>query len=185
MLLTLIAWIGGYGVFLSNIQAVTPQDPKTNTDAVVVLTGGNYRITTGLTLFSQQSAPTLFISGVHPSVDEKEIRLMWKGKTELPDCCIILGHEATTTFENALETEEWIKENNIKSIRLVTSTYHMKRALMEFHNIVKDTKIIPHPVEIPDYKKEDLLFWKITFDEYNKVLYRTGIFYLERQGILK
>lgn len=185
MLLTLMVWIGGYGMFLSNIQAVIPQQTGTKTDAIVVLTGGNYRITTGLNLFAQEQAPKLFISGVHPSVDEQEIRLMWRSEDPLPDCCIILGHEAKTTFENALETEEWVKENNIKSIRLVTSTYHMKRALMEFKNIVQDTKIIPHPVEIPDYKKEDVIFWKITFDEYNKVIYRTGIFYLEKQGILK
>ena len=68
MLLTLMAWIGGYGMFLSNIQTVVPQHPDIKTDAIVVLTGGNYRITTGLNLFAKEQAPKLFISGVHPSL---------------------------------------------------------------------------------------------------------------------
>ena len=185
MLLTLIAWLGGYGAFLANVQAVTPQTPYIKTDAIVILTGGNYRITTGLSLFAGELAPELFISGVHNSVTEEEIRAMWKEDTVLPECCITLGREATTTFGNALETETWVKEHNIKSIRLVTSAYHMARASVEFKNILTDTEIIIHPVEKPDYGMQDLLFWKITFDEYNKVIYRMMILKMEKQGLLK
>ncbi len=185
MLLTLMVWIGGYGAFLSNVQTTIPYDPSEKTDAIVVLTGGNFRIATGLTLFAKQLAPKLMITGVHETVTEDDVRAMWKDSTPLPKCCITLGYEATSTFENALETETWVKENNIKSIRLVTSTYHMKRALIEFNNILKDTKIIIHPVEKQDYTTDDVLFWKITFDEYNKTIYRSFILYLEKQSILK
>ena len=184
MLLTLMVWIGGYGAFLSNVQTTIPHDPSEKTDAIVVLTGGNFRIATGLDLFAKELAPELMITGVHKTVTEKDVRAMWKGSTSLPECCITLGYEATSTFENALETETWVKENNIKSIRLVTSTYHVQRALIEFNNMLKDTKIIIHPVEKPDYDSEDVLFWKITFDEYNKTLYRSFILYLEKQSVL-
>ena len=181
LLLTVILWIGGYSAFLSNMQAVTPQTPSIKTDAIIVLTGGNYRITTGLDLFSKGLAPKLLITGVHNSVTEKEIRTMWKGKAKLPDCCITLGHEATTTYENAIEAQEWITKNNIKSARLVTSIYHIKRATLEFKNKLKDTEIIIHPVEKQDYNMKDFIFWKITFDEYNKTLYRSAMIYLKQQ----
>ena len=185
LFLALIVWIGGYSAFLSNIHTVAPQNPTIKTDAIVVLTGGNFRITTGLSLFVHDLSPKLFITGVHSDVTEEEIRSMWKGNPALPECCITLGHEATTTFENALETENWVKDNSIRSIRLITSTYHMPRASLEFRNILKDTEIILHPVEKTDYTKKDLVFWKITFDEYNKVIYRKIIFQLEKQGLLK
>ena len=181
LLLTVILWIGGYSAFLSNMQAVTPQTPSIKTDAIIVLTGGNYRITTGLDLFSKGLAPKLLITGVHNSVTEKEIRAMWKEDTKLPDCCITLGHEATTTYENAIEAQEWITKNNIKSARLVTSIYHIKRATLEFKNKLKDTEIIIHPVEKQDYYMKDFIFWKITFDEYNKTLYRSAMIYLKQQ----
>jgi len=181
LLLTVILWICGYSAFLSNMQAVTPQTPSIKTDAIIVLTGGNYRITTGLDLFSKGLAPKLLITGVHNSVTEKEIRTMWKGNVKLPDCCITLGHEATTTYENAIEAQEWITKNNIKSARLVTSIYHIKRATLEFKNKLKDTEIIIHPVEKQDYNMKDFIFWKITFDEYNKTLYRSAMIYLKQQ----
>ncbi len=181
LLLTVILWIGGYSAFLSNMQAVTPQTPNIKTDAIIVLTGGNYRITTGLNLFAKGLAPKLLITGVHKSVTEKDIRAMWKEDTKLPKCCITLGHEATTTYENALEAKKWIKENNIKSARLVTSIYHIKRATLEFKNKLKDTEIIIHPVEKHDYDMKDFIFWKITFDEYNKTLYRSAMIYLKKQ----
>tara|TARA_R110001592_G_scaffold16881_15_gene71753 strand:+ start:11429 stop:12013 length:585 start_codon:yes stop_codon:yes gene_type:complete len=183
--LTLIVWIGGYGAFLSNVHAIKPQDMVTKTDAIVVLTGGNFRISTGLSLFANGLAPELFITGVHNMVTQNEIIALWKGTPPLPECCITLGHQATTTYGNALEAKEWIEEHDIKSIRLVTSAYHMKRAMLEFQDMLKGTDIIVHPVEQTDYTEKDVLFWKITFDEYNKVIYRTVYLAIKNQDFLK
>lgn len=174
VLLTLIIWIGGYGTFVSNIQSLKPTEPAKHTDAIVVLTGGNYRITTGLNLFAKKQAPELFITGVNKTVGKNHILSMYKKDTPpLPKCCITLGHNATTTLENAIEVKEWLSSHkNIKSIRLVTSPYHMPRALLEFKHKLKNTKIIPHTVEIPDKTPKKWSFWQLTFDEYNKTLYR-------------
>lgn len=183
VLLVLILWAGGYAVFIYNIPIKTLPNTSNKTDAIVVLTGGSNRIQTGLHLFSDKISPILFITGVHPSVKKEELTALWKGKTMLPECCIILGHIATTTLENAIETKSWLNNNdsNIKSIRLVTSAYHMQRAILEFKNKIKDVNIIAHPVE-DQLTLKDIKLWKLTFSEYNKILVRRVIIAVINKG---
>lgn len=170
--LALLAWGYGYARFIVDIETMKPEEIGEKTDAIVVLTGGNYRINTALELFAQGLAPKLLITGVHKSVKEYEILASWKGKEPLPECCISLGRSATTTMENAQESKTWIEENKVKSIRIVTSGYHMPRALIEFHHLMPETEIIAHPVEEQDYAFDDWRFWYISFSEYNKTLLR-------------
>lgn len=171
-LFLLLLWGSGYVAFIWHLESLRVEDRETKTDAIVVLTGGNFRIQTGLELFSRGLAPNLFITGVHATVKEKEILATWKGKENLPKCCLILGHKATTTLENAEETLDWATKNKIKSIRLVTSLYHMPRALIEFHAAMPDMIILANPVEETDYVPEDQKYWILTFSEYNKALFR-------------
>ncbi len=180
--LILLAWICGYGAFLLHIATLKPENPKQKTDAIIVLTGGNLRISTGLELYADNLAPQLFISGVHNLVNENKIRAMWNNPSKpLPKCCIILGHIATTTIGNALETNKWIKNNNIKSIRLVTSNYHMPRALMEFSSLQSSNniKIITHPV----HEKITMKYYSLAFNEYNKTIFRWIVMYLHKRGL--
>lgn len=176
LFLILILWICGYVGFLAHIETLKPQNPGQKTDAIIVLTGGSLRINTGLGLFASHMSPKLLITGVHPSVNENAIRAMWKGKTSLPACCITLGHDAATTIGNALEAQKWIKENHIKSARLVTSAYHMPRSMLEFNSILPSTniKILLHPVVQKEHlhMQTPLRYMHVTFYEYNKTLIR-------------
>ena len=63
------------------------------------------------------------------------------------------------TIENAGETAEWIAENQLTSVRLVTAAYHMPRSLLEFTNVMPDIKIIPHPVFPAHVKQTDWWTW--------------------------
>ncbi|PCJ00204.1 MAG: hypothetical protein COB14_04415 [Alphaproteobacteria bacterium] len=175
VLIMLILWIGGYALFIANVISKPITQPATKTDAIIVLTGGHNRIQTGLSLFSDGLSKNLFITGVHEAVTKADI-------TKISDCCIILGHKATTTLENAYETKEWIEAQNVKTIRLVTSAYHMDRALLEFRHAIPNIKIIPHPVHDNHDTLQDINFWKITFSEYNKILFRVVILTLVNQG---
>ena len=56
---------------------------------------------------------------------------------------ITLGFEAKNTMQNALETSNWISENNIKSFLLVTDNWHMKRSLLLFNSVINNVEIFP------------------------------------------
>ncbi len=176
-LLTLfLLWGLGWLWFATSIALTTPEQEEIKTDAVVVLTGGNGRITAGLNLLERQTAPKIFISGVNENVIKEDIYANWHKstavKTNNKPCCVYLGYEAKDTAGNALETKNWVLKNNISSFRLVTSSYHMPRAYLEISKILPEIKIIPHPVFSNDFKSWEGRFWSLTFSEYNKTLVR-------------
>lgn len=167
-------WLAGLFMFAVRIDAARPALPHQKTDAIIVLTGGNFRIETGMQLWSRDMAQELFITGVYKDVTQQEILSEWQGKMDLPACCMTLGYEATTTEGNAEETRKWVDAHNITSARLVTSTYHMPRALLEFRLAMPDLVLYAHPVEIKDYKPQQKMFWYLAFLEYHKFLWRYG-----------
>ena len=61
-------------------------------------------------------------------------------------CCIELGHDAADTVGNARETAAWAKAGNYRSLRLVTSDYHMPRSLAVFRRAMPHIDLIAHPV---------------------------------------
>jgi len=165
-------WLSGFALFSIYSLSARPAHVDQTSDAIVVLTGGQNRIDQGLILFAQGKASHLFISGVHPDVRKSEIIARWGGETALPPCCISLGKTATTTVENASETAEWGFENDIHSIRLVTSNYHMPRAYLELSSAMKDVKILTHPIEQDDLDTGEKRIWHLLFSEYHKFLLR-------------
>ncbi len=171
-LISLFLLAGGLVTFFVSAYAVQPEKPGMRTDAIIVLTGGNYRVQTGLGLWSEHLAQELFITGVNRDVKRREILAEWKGEEALPHCCITLGYEATTTHENAIEAKDWVERNNIKTARIVTSPYHMQRALLEFRQAMPDLVMIAHPVQMEDYTPRELVYWKILFSEYIKAIWR-------------
>ena len=73
-----------------------------------------------------------------------------------------------------IETGEWIRKNKVRSIRLVTSNYHIPRSLEEFRSQNPQIKIVPHPVYSENVSPQ---WWKnrgsfcLIASEYNKFLY--------------
>lgn len=165
-------WLAGFAVF-SIISLISgPQKLNQTTDAIVVLTGGQNRVDQGLILFAEGKASHLFISGVHPDVKKREIVGRWAGETSLPPCCIALGKTATTTVENAVETADWAQKNDIHSIRLVTSNYHMPRAKLELSAKMPDVDILTNPIQQSDLDTSERRIWDLLFSEYHKFLLR-------------
>jgi uncharacterized SAM-binding protein YcdF (DUF218 family) len=175
-LLLLIAclWAAGFVYYISAAMMMRPVDTTEMPGAIVVLTGGQQRVETGLDLFARAHTrvPYLFISGVNPKVTESEIRARAPDVALLPECCIILGQSARTTFQNAQETEKWVRETNVPSIRLVTANYHMKRAMLEFSSVLHGVKIYAHPVVQPGLEHLNRRLLNLLFSEYNKYLVR-------------
>ena len=119
----LISWFAGFVFFADAINSY-PEDHTTRTEAIIALTGGRNRIAEAFRLLDEGKSDRLFISGVskHSSLAGIKHRNHITGGD---DEAVSLGREATNTVENAIETSHWLKENNIKSIRLVTSNYHV------------------------------------------------------------
>ncbi len=170
--LLFLLWLGGFIWFIASSIMMSPQDLEKTTDAIVVPTGGDKRILTGLALFSSGLATHLFITGVHPNVSTRKIEALWEGEAALPPCCLTLGHEALTTAQNAQETREWLIKEGYRSLRLVTSNYHIQRALIEFKHAMPGVEIIAHPIKQPGLNASKRYFWTLFLSEYHKTLLR-------------
>ena len=168
-----LLWAAGFGLFAASVVYFPASDTDVAADAIVVPTGGEKRIETGLELFAAGRAKELFITGVYPGVTHNTIINMWQSEKPLPECCITLGHRATTTIQNAAETKEWLAGKNYKSIILVTSNYHMNRAWLELTHTLPGIKIIRYPFVQPDTTPDTKKFWLLTLEEYNKTLFRS------------
>ena len=166
-------WLAGFGLFLEYVHGLQPQNPNQPTDAIIVLTGGAQRVNKGLDLLSTGQGKKLFITGVNGHVNLQEILNLWKRpiiQQDSDDCCIILDHKARNTIQNAQETREWAQAENIKTLRLVTSDYHMPRAQLEFHENMPGTLILPWPVKAHEADSAMPDFVRLAFGEYNKTL---------------
>lgn len=132
----LLLWIAGFMIFALFLPQPAP--PGTVTDAVVVMTGGRGRVERGLDIIERKQAKRLLISGVDRRVKPHEIAAQFKAPKAIIDCCVDLGHESVDTRSNAEEASAWIARNRYKSIRLVTSDWHMVRARHDLEAMIGD-----------------------------------------------
>lgn len=172
----LILWGLGWLWFATNIALSTPDKIKAPYGAIVVLTGGTNRVNTGMSLLADGISEKLFISGVNEGTHKEDILASWQDYTQNKErrtpCCFFLGHKATDTMENAIEVKEWITEQEITRFLLVTSSYHMVRAILEVQKVLPSADIIPYPVLTNDFEAWKGRFWSLSFSEYNKTLIR-------------
>jgi len=148
--LALAAWFMGLSYFVRNASNLPPAGPFQKLDAIVVLTGGSNRLDVGFDLLERGYGKKLFISGVYRGTDVKQLLKHWKSEPQSNlDCCVVLGFAADNTAGNAIETAEWLKKEGFHSLYLVTSNYHIMRALLEFNEIAPGLNITPYPV-VPD-----------------------------------
>ena len=164
-------WLGGFLFFCKKINHYNLN--KEHTDAIVVLTGGRNRIAEAILLFNDGLADKMFISGVSQKVTIGDIENKAGIELVFPDRAE-LGYKAENTLGNALEIKEWIERNNITSVRLVTSNYHLPRALAELAAYHLPLKVISHPVYSDHLSGKWWQSWgtfKFIFAEYNKFLF--------------
>lgn len=126
-------------------RAVTP-DPPLNADAVAALTGkADARIITAIQLADSLDLPVL-ISGVNIDTTPADIARISNVPPEQIDCCVTLGKAAASTEGNGAEVADWARRNKVKRVIVVTSEYHMDRALLEMQRAMPEGTFIPHAV---------------------------------------
>ncbi len=163
-----LAWLGGFAWFVQS--AVRAEAGGSAADGIVVLTGGADRIITGVRLLQGGRGRVLLISGVGHGADLADL-LRGTGVDPAPLAGrVTLGRTATTTTGNADETADWVQAEHLRSLLVVTASYHMPRALTELARSVPDVRLIAMPVLPPALHRADLATMRLLAGEYTKWL---------------
>jgi uncharacterized SAM-binding protein YcdF (DUF218 family) len=164
--LAVLAWLLGFIVFA--IALPRPHEGS-KSDAVVVLTGGGGRIGRGLETLQRGWARRMLVSGVDRQVSTRAFQAEYKVPPALMACCVTLDYHSVDTRSNARETARWIADNKFRSVRLVTTDWHMRRAAMELAGVV------PTDVTLIRDAVPSRPTFRILFVEYNKLLARWAL----------
>ncbi|MFO6446301.1 YdcF family protein [Erythrobacter sp. NE805] len=127
--LLFLVWAIGFLWFV--VALPRPAEEGVTTDAVIVPTGGPGRIARGLAVLAEGKAKKMLVSGVDPEVRPQEFAAEFGVAPREMACCITLGYAAVDTRSNAAETAKWVAQNEVRSLRLVTTDWHMRRAAGE------------------------------------------------------
>ena len=141
----------GFLRFVSGLQDVEAR-PSRHADALVVLTGGTDRISDAIDLLADGQADRLLITGVNPATSPENLARRLPRIRSLVDCCVTLGYQAVDTAGNAAETAAWVRAHHVRSLIVVTSNYHMPRALAEIGGKLRGVDLLAYPV-VSDHAK--------------------------------
>jgi uncharacterized SAM-binding protein YcdF (DUF218 family) len=144
-LFALVLLVIGFIVFANGIpheQAV----PQRSADGIAVLTGGVARIDEAMKLLAEGKAKRVLITGVNRTVTMQELKDLASQGDQYFTCCVDIDKEARNTIDNATETAEWVALHRYSSIIVVTSNYHMPRALAELARVMQGVTLIPYSV---------------------------------------
>jgi uncharacterized SAM-binding protein YcdF (DUF218 family) len=169
----LVVLIGGFLWFALHIaNEETPLNRAA--DGIVALTGGASRITDAVELLASGRGRRLLITGVAPTTNTAELVRLAPDHERWFGCCIDLGYAAVNTVGNATEIRDWARERGFRSLIVVTSGYHMPRAMLEIGHRLPDVTLVPFPVVTGQSRAEP--WWsnagtlKILFFEYLKLI---------------
>lgn len=169
-----VAWGLGFAAFTLLLPG--PLEGAT-TDAVVVPTGGAGRIERGLDLLRRRQAKRMLVTGVGAGVRPADLARATGADPALFRCCVDLGDEAVDTRSNAAETARWLSRRRYRSVRLVTSDWHLPRARMELAAVAaRGTVILADGVRSGDPRLGTLV------NEYNKLLLRRAALWMGVDG---
>ena len=145
-----------------------------NADGIVVLTGGSSRVNDAFELLASRRGKRLLITGVYPATNSFEISRVLPEYQKLFACCVDLDRSAVNTLGNAIGTRRWVQSQGFQSVIVVTSAYHMPRALAELSHQLPGVELVPYPVVSERLKSEP--WWshlptaKLLFSEYVKYI---------------
>src|SRR5712671_7106273 len=120
---------GGFVWFVYHVPAEEVSLDR-NADGIVALTGGASRIADAIELLASGRGKRLLISGAYRATNSKEISRLNPEFDRWVRCCVDFDR-SLNTLGNALETKRWAESRGFRSLIVVTSNYHMPRALAE------------------------------------------------------
>ena len=134
-----LIWVFGFVWFAASAPGPAGD---VETDAIVVATGEAGRIQRGIEVLDKGLAQELLISGVNSDVTPNEFAAEFNVSRRQMNCCVDLGFDATDTRSNASEITQWAMANKHKTLRLVTSDWHMRRAEAELNRLLPGSIVV-------------------------------------------
>ena len=158
--------------FKNNILLLTKYNDIKSPN-IVILTGGANRIKDGLKIIqdfknSKNINYKILVSGTGMGFTKSSLKkkLGPNFNSQLIQCCIDLDGVSKNTLTNASETFKWAYKNDIKEFILITSNYHMPRAILEFKNVMPNLKIYTYAITP---KKHDIKNWLSSYQTFSLV----------------
>jgi uncharacterized SAM-binding protein YcdF (DUF218 family) len=143
-IVALVAWLAGFVWFL-HLVGETVEIPA-HTDGIVAFTGGPDRVETALRLLDEGRADQLLLSGIGGGAELPELAHLAGLRATPLYARVTIGRGATTTRGNAAETAAWVRADSIRSLLVVTASYHMPRAMSELSHALSSVRLYPVPV---------------------------------------
>ncbi|HEX2841453.1 YdcF family protein [Hyphomicrobium sp.] len=133
-------------VLFANAVMRDPEVQNVHADGIVVLTGGQTRITEAAKLLQDGRGQRLLISGVNQKTGRPSLLKISGLDEKIFQCCVDLGYAALNTVGNAEETRRWAEALGYDRLIVVTASYHMPRSLAELARVMPNIQLVPHPV---------------------------------------
>lgn len=136
-------------------------------DAIVVLAGGvgesglagggyQERTKAAVELYKAGFAPRMiFVSGYAFAFREAEIMRDLATSLDVPESAILLETRAANTYDGIVHVQEILRREHWSRVLLVSSPYHMRRALAVWHAQAPDVQAIPSPVPQSQFYTHD------------------------------
>lgn len=178
-----LIWLVGLFVFADKVRSFTPAAEPARADAVVALTGPSAeRVNAAIRLLEQDKGARLLISGVNREVRRQELRALTPGSNRLFNCCVDLGFEAENTVGNAQEIAAWVRSKGYDDLIVVTSDYHMPRALLEIRGAAPGVRLQSYAVSTPSL--DNARWWRAAVTARRMTLeYMKYLAVLGREGL--
>jgi uncharacterized SAM-binding protein YcdF (DUF218 family) len=144
-LFALVLLVIGFIVFANGIES-RQQTPPRAADGITVLTGGAARIDEAMKLLAAGKAKRVLITGVNRTTTTEELKQLASQGDQYFTCCVDIDKDARNTIDNATETSEWVALHRYGSVIVVTSNYHMPRALAELARVMPGVTLVPYAV---------------------------------------
>ena len=132
-------------------------EPARPADAIVVFAGGvgesgkagegyQERVKHAIDLYRAGHAPRIIFSSGYTFVfHEADVMRELAVAHGVPASAIVLETTAANTFQYVLHVSRMLEQEQRTSILLVSSPYHMRRAVLTFHKIAPHLQVIPTP----------------------------------------